>query len=175
MLKALIELWSQIQAKFTAKTFRPEVYKFLLKSSIGESEAVDLAFDHKTKLVQVNKQKGNERECHAEKFSGVYDPVTAIYLLRYQDLKKPTYVDIYDGKDKSRLYVSPAGTENVSIRTGTHPAVRLNLRLVKLGGNNKEIAQGNLWVSNDQHRIPLVLTSSPIVGTIRFELVHAQM
>jgi hypothetical protein len=30
-------------------------------------------------------------------------------------------------------------------------------------------------VSNDQNRIPLVLTSSPIFGKIRFELVQAQL
>jgi hypothetical protein len=176
LLKSLVELWSRVNATFTVSTFRPESYKFHLKTNLGGPEIVDLAFDHKTNLVQVNKQKGNERESHAEKFTGVCDPITAVYRLRYEkDLTKPMYVDIYDGKDRSRLFVQPVGNDFVSIRTGSHAALCLDLRLVKLSGDKKEIATGQLWVSNDQNRIPLVLTSSPIFGKIRFELVQAQL
>jgi hypothetical protein len=175
VLKALVELWSQIHATFTPKTFRPQSYRFVLKSNLSNPELVNLAFDHKTQLVQVNKQKGKERESHCEKFSGVYDPITAAYLLRNQpDLSKPMFVDIYDGKGRSRLLVNPAGIGNLKVKAGTHPAVCLNLRLIKLTGDKNEIT-GKLWISNDEHRIPLLLTSSPIVGTIRFELVQAQL
>jgi hypothetical protein len=175
VLKALVELWSQIHATFTPKTFRPQNYRFHLKSNLTNPELVDLAFDHKTQLVQVNKQKGSERESHCEKFLGAYDPVTAAYMLRHQpDLSKPMFVDIYDGKARSRLLVSPAGRENVRVKAGSHSAVCLNLRLVKLTGDKNEFT-GKLWISNDEHRIPLLLTSSPIVGTIRFELVQAQL
>ena len=41
-------------------------------------EVVDLRFDHKQKLVRVDKQKGDEREVHSEKFTRVFDPVTAV-------------------------------------------------------------------------------------------------
>jgi hypothetical protein len=97
-------------------------------------------------------------------------------MLRHQkDLSKPMFVDIYDGKDRSRLFVNPAGLGQVTVKTGSHAAYCLDLRLVKLGGDKKEVGTGKLWISNDQHRIPLLLTSSPILGTIRFELVQAQL
>jgi hypothetical protein len=175
MLKNLVELWSRIQASFTPRTFKPQRYNFALRSSLGNPEIVDLAFDHKTNLVQVNKQKGSETESHAEKFSGLYDPITAIYMLRGRDLTKPLYVDIYDGKDKSRLLVNYVCCEPVTVRAGMHTAMCLNLRLVKLGGDGKEIATGKLWLSNDENRVPLLLTTSPIVGTIRCELVQAKL
>jgi hypothetical protein len=176
LLKSLVELWSQVHATFTATTFKPQTYKFHLKSNLGNPEVVHLAFDHKKKLVQVNKQKGSERESHAEQFGGLCDPITAVYRLRYEkDLTKPVYLDIYDGKGKSRLFANPVGVQYVSIKTGVHSALCLDLKLVKLGGDKKEIANGKLWVSNDQHRIPLLLTSSPIFGQLRFELVQAQL
>lgn len=175
VLKTICEIWSRVQATFAARTFRPKTYAFNLKSNLLRQEAVDVTFDHNTKTVKVNKVLGGERESHSEKFSGVYDPITATYLLRNQkDLTKPMYVDIYDGKDKARLFVNFVCTEPVQVRTGVHPAVRLSLRLVKLSGDKEELAQGQLWISNDQHRIPLLLTSSPVVGTLRFELVQAQ-
>ncbi len=162
VLKSIIELWSRIQATFHAKTFQPQTYRFHLKSNLGRPEIVDLLFDHNTNLVQVNKQRGDERENHAERFQGICDPITAAYRLRYQkDLSKPMYVDIYDGKDKSRLFVNPIGNEYLTLKTGVHPAISINLKLVRLGGDGRELATGKLWVSNDQYRIPLLLTSSP--------------
>ena len=175
-LKALVEIWSRIQATFSAKTLQPETYRFHLRSNLLRSEVVDLNFDHQTSSVKVSKHKGDEVESHSEKVSGLYDPISAVYLLRRQkDLARPLYVDIFDGKDKARLYVSPNGQEQINIKSGSHDAVRLDLRLVKLASDQKEIATGKLWVSNDQRRIPLLLTSSPIVGVIRFELIHAQL
>jgi hypothetical protein len=176
VLKSLCEIWSQIQATFTADGFKPKSYNFAVKSNLVGSETVGLIFDHKTNMVQVRKQKGRENECHSETVRGVYDPVTAVCLLRSQkDLSKPMFVDIYDGKDRSRLYVDPVGPERIQVKAGTHSAVRLDLKLVKLGNEKQEIGTGKLWISNDSKRIPLLLTSSPILGTIRFELVNAQL
>ncbi|MGO9567597.1 MAG: DUF3108 domain-containing protein [Desulfomonilaceae bacterium] len=176
VLKTLVELWSRVQATFSANTFKPQSYSFQLKSNLGGPELIDLTFDHKTNLVQVNKQKGSERESHSEKFSGQCDPITAAFMLRHQkDLGKPMFVDIYDGKDKSRLFVNPTGVGYVTVKAGSHSAYCLNLRLVKLGGDKQELGTGKLWISNDEYRIPLLLTSSPILGTIRFELVQAQL
>jgi hypothetical protein len=176
VLKRLCEIWSRIQATFTADGFRPKSYNFAVKSNLGGSEVVGLVFDHKANMVQVNKHKGRENESHSETVRGAYDPVTAACLLRSQkDLSKPMFVDIYDGKDRARLYVDPVGTERIRVKAGIHPAVRLNLKLVRLGKERHEIGRGRLWISNDSRRIPLLLTSSPIVGTIRFELVNAQL
>lgn len=177
VLKAIVEIWSRVQATFSARSFQPQEYQFHLKSSLSNPEVIDLTFDHRSQLVQVNKQKGSERECHSEKFTGHYDPISAIYLLRHQkDFTKPMFVDIYDGKDRSRLLVNYVGIEPVKLRTGEHEAICLNLRLMKLtGGDKGEIATAKLWISNDRNRIPLLMTSSPLVGTVRCELVDAQL
>ncbi len=175
-LKALLEIWSRVQATFSASTFLPESYRFHLKSNLLRSEVVDLSFDQKKQTVHVNKSKAEGVESHSEKSGGLHDPISAVYLLRNQkDLDKPLFVDIYDGKDKARLFVYPEGPETVNVKAGSLSAVRMALRLERLGREPKEIAKGKLWISNDENRIPLLLTSSPIVGTIRFELVHAQM
>ena len=176
VLKSFCEIWSRIHCTFTADGFKPKSYNFALKSNVARSENVGLLFDDKTGMVQVRKQAGNENENHSETVRGAYDPVTAVCLLRSQkDLSKPMFVDIYDGKDRARLYVDPVGTERIQVKAGVHPAVRLHLKLVKLGKENEEIGNGKLWISDDSKRIPLLLTSSPIVGTIRFELIHAQL
>lgn len=176
VLKALTEMWSRIQATFSDKTFQPLTYNYAFKSNLSNPELVSLTFDHKTKLVNVDKVKGKEKENHAEQCAGVYDPISAAFLLRNRkDFTKPMFVDIYDGKGKSRLFVTYQGNDRLNLQTGQHPAVCLNLRLVKLHGDKSEVGTGKLWISDDELRIPLVLTSSPVVGTIKFELVQAQL
>ena len=147
-----------------------------MKSNLLRQEIVDLFFDHEKNVVQIRKQSGDERESKSENAKGLYDPVTAVFLLRSQkDLRKPLFVDIFDGKDKARLYVYPVGEEFINTKIGSHKALCLHLKLVKLGGDKKELASGKLWISDDRHRLPLLLTSSPILGTIKFELVQAKL
>ncbi len=174
-LKRLVEVWSRIQVKFTSDTMEPRWYHFELKSNRLPDEVVDLSFDHARKLVRVDKKKkGDDQDVHSEQFSRIYDPVTAIYLLRYQrDLTKAMQVDVYDGKDHARLYVNPIGTDVVTVKAGRFPALGLNLKVVKLTGSREELGKGTLWISNDERRIPLLLKSAPIVGQVQFELVEA--
>ncbi len=171
-LKAIIELWSRIVAEFPVKGLRPDQYKYAMKSNILAAEKVNLKFDHKKKIVTVDKQKGDERDVHAEKFHRLYDPVSAFYLLRTQkDFNKPMFVDIYDGKDKARLFVNPAAKGPLRIKAGAFNALGLDLRLVKLTGDKEEVAKARLWISDDKIRVPLLLQSYPLVGEVRFELV----
>jgi len=174
VLKALVEVWSRIQATHSPKTFKPHQYTFNMRSNRLASELVDLTFDHKKGLVNVDKRKGGERENHSEQTNNAYDPVTAACLLRKQkNFSKPMYVDIYDGKGRSRLFVSQGIDDHVQVKAGGFPAVKLDLRLVKLtGGDKGDVGTACLWVSKDPHRIPLLLTSSHTVGTIRFELIQ---
>ena len=174
-LKAVLEFWSRVQATFNAANFQPEKYVYQLRSNILRSEVVDLSFDHGTGLVTVNKLLGKARESHSEKIARVYDPVTAIYLLRRQkDFSKPACVDIYDGKARCRLFVSAGAAEPVTVKCGLYYGIGLQFRLVKLTGDKEELFAGKVWISDDAHRVPLMLTSSHQVGTVRLELVQIE-
>lgn len=173
--KKLLELWSRVQSAFLLKPLTPEKYTFHLKSTLIPNETVDLTFDHKSELVMVRKTKGDETETHHERFDSAYDPVTAACLLRVrEDLAKPTTVDIYDGKARARLFVTPLGAEPLTVRGGSFNAVKLGLRLIKLTGDKEEVGTATLWMSETKFRVPLLLTANPIVGTLRFELTQVQ-
>ena len=84
-------------------------------------------------------------------------------------------MDIYDGKGRARLVATPAAMGRVTVKGGSYPAFRLNLRLVRLtGGDKGEVHNAILWISRDRYRIPLLFVSSHRVGTIRLELVQVQ-
>ncbi|MFC1834703.1 DUF3108 domain-containing protein [Thermodesulfobacteriota bacterium] len=174
-LRKILEVWSRVKGSFSARSFRPRNYQFLLRSNLLRTEVVDLQFDHKSGHVTICKQKGDEKERHKEKLASYYDPVTAGCLLRSQrHFRKPMRVDIFDGKDKARLFIRPAARGQLTVKGGSFPAVGLDVRLVKLTGDKKEIGKGRLWLSNDRYRIPLLLISSALIGKVRFELVKVE-
>ena len=76
---------------------------------------------------------------------GLRDPISAVYLLRNcKDLGKPLFVDIYDGKDKARLFVYPVGPEMINIKAGSLSAIRMDLRLDKLATSDPgKLPRGN--------------------------------
>lgn len=173
VLKRMLEVWVRIRSTFDIRTLNPAAYHFHLKSNVLTPETVRLEFDPKKGLVTVKKTKGDENESHKEKYSDVYDPVTALYLLRNQpDFRTPMYVDVFDGKDRARLFSTYLRKGPVNVRAGSFDAVGLQLRLRKLTGSKEEIGKAQLWVSDDAHRVPILLTASHLVGTIKLELVR---
>ena len=62
ILRRIVEVWSRVQASFAPGNFRSHHYRFHMRSNLLPTEVVDLNFNHKTGLLAVNKQKGDERE-----------------------------------------------------------------------------------------------------------------
>jgi hypothetical protein len=172
-LKRVLDIWSKVQATFHFKTFKPKWYQYRLRSNLLRSEVVDLRFDHRCGEVTVSKYKGDSEEKHKEKIATAYDPVSAAFVLRRRMVaKRPTSINIYDGKDRARLVASPVGVGPLRVKGGTFRSSRWNFRVLKLTGDKREVAKGQLWVSDDTDKIPLLLTSRPVVGKVRFELVR---
>lgn len=88
--------------------------------------------------------------------SCVYDPFSAIYVLRRSQLKPDSELNFVIGHDDK---VKEIGThvekkETVQTPAGTFPAWRIKT-VALMGGLFKDGGQFKLWVSADQRKIPL--------------------
>ena len=174
-LKRVLDIWSKVQATFHPKTLLPRRYKYQLRSNLLRSEIVDLKFDHQSGVVTVSKHRGDSKEQHKEKIASAHDPISAAFVLRQRMVaNQSTSINIYDGKDRAKLVLTPAGTGSLHVKGGTFRSSKWHFRVLKITGDKREVAKGYLWVSDDSDKIPLLLTSRPVVGTVRFELVGVQ-
>jgi hypothetical protein len=174
-LKRVLDIWSKVQATFHPKTIRPKWYQYRLRSNLLRSEVVDLKFNHRKGEVAVSKYRGDSEEKHKEKIATAYDPISAAFLLRRRMASnQPISINIYDGKDRAKLIATPAGSGSVQVKGGRFRSSKWHFRVLRITGDRREVAKGYLWVSDDSDKIPLLLTSRPVVGTIRFELVRVQ-
>jgi hypothetical protein len=114
-------------------------------------------------------------------YPDLFDLQTALLFVRSQKL---------DTGDVYRLVVYPAtapylatvtvlGREKIKVKTGSYPAIKIDLQLEKVTDDMKLVPHGKFkhgtgWLSDDADRIPLRLNAQLFVGTVWAELVKLE-
>src|SRR4029077_2983711 len=110
-------------------------------------------------------------------FPNLFDLHSAALYLRSQSLRdRSVYrVVVYPATSAYLATVTVIGREKISVRAGTYNAIKLDLRLHKVGKNlelepHKKFRRASVWVSDDSIRIPLRAEAQIFIGTVFAEL-----
>ena len=110
-------------------------------------------------------------------FPGLLDLHSAMLFLRSQPLKeRGVYrIVVYPATSAYLATITVTGREKVSIRAGTYQAIKLDLKLNKIGKNlelepHRKFRRGTIWVSDDTDRMLLRIEAQIFVGTVFAEL-----
>lgn len=139
-------------------------------------EEGDFNFYTEVKFDQVNR-KAFERGKVFQVPEYIHDVISAFYYARTVDFAnfKPgdvfTVQNFIDEKI-SALKVRFIGRETVKCELGTFRAVKLE-PLVEEGGIFMHKGKLFLWISDDSNRIPLLIESGLVIGSIKINLKHA--
>lgn len=166
-------LTDRVEAVLSADGFEPAYY------ALNQDEK-----GKKTSTVVVQEAgmlKGLRRDHNNKEFNVAvtrdadYDPVTVAYLARSIDLdvgKSYTY-KVFDGRYQYLLTLEVEKRETIRIKAGTYKAFKIHPSIVNLSRPDKErkVKQAYLWVSDDEHRVPLRLESEVFFGKVYGELV----
>jgi hypothetical protein len=97
--------------------------------------------------------------------------------LRSQPLRdRSVYrVVVYPATSAYLATVTVVGREKIAVRAGTYDAIKIDLRLNRLGKHlelepHRKFRRATIWVSNDSDRILLRIEAQIFVGTIFVEL-----
>src|SRR5947208_10720890 len=110
-------------------------------------------------------------------FPNLFDLHAAMLYLRSQPLRdRSVYrIAVYPATSAYLATVSVIGREKISVRAGTYNAIKLDLRLNKLGKNlelepHRKFRRANIWVSDDADRVLLRAAAQIFIGTVFAEL-----
>ena len=110
-------------------------------------------------------------------FPNLFDLHAAMLYLRSQPLRdRSVYrIAVYPATSAYLATVSVIGREKISVRAGTYNAIKLDLRLNKLGKNlelepHRKFRRANIWVSDDADRVLLRAEAQIFIGTVFGEL-----
>ena len=104
--------------------------------------------------------------------ANVQDAASMLYFYRAFDLKvgQTLTSDVYVSKELWTLEVTVLGEEKgVKVKAGTFDCLKVRPRVLR-NGKAQEKGQMTVWVSHDEHRIPVKVVSEISLGKISAEL-----
>ena len=110
-------------------------------------------------------------------FPNLFDLHSAALYLRSQPLKdRSVYrIVVYPATNAYLATLSVVGREKVSVRAGTYNAIKLDLKLKRIGKHlelepHKKFRRASIWVSDDAERLLLRIEAQIFVGTVFADL-----
>jgi hypothetical protein len=178
--RALDLIWKMrdtIQSTFDAKALNPSSFSFHQRenSRIIDTEA---RYSESTKRWVVNRQQvGKRRKSYEFESENTLDPLTAVYLARSLDFKigDRLYFKLFGGRYRYLLELHVEGKEPVTLASGkTVEAYKIIPRLQNLTkrGYAERLNEGVVWISADERRLPIKLSSKIIFGSVYVELIE---
>ncbi len=178
--KALDLIWKMrdvISATFDAKSLAPSHYLFNQRenSRIIDTEA---KLDLSTKRWAVNRQQNGKRPKNYQFDSyNTFDPITAVYLARSVDFKigDKLYFKIFGGRYQYLLELFVEKKEPVELPSGkTVEAYKIVPRVqnLKKSGYASRLTEAAIWISTDERRLPVKLSSKIAFGSVQLDLME---
>lgn len=164
-----------ITSTIEAKALAPTRFTFSQRENqkVIDTEA---RFDRNTKKWSVHRDE--RRKVIKYEFDqppNTIDPITAVYLARSQDFKvgDHLYFNIFGGKYRYLLDLEVERREKVNIASGSIDAFKIVPRLKNLmkQGYAQRMNEASVWISADERRSPVMLSSRIFVGSIYIERI----
>lgn len=102
---------------------------------------------------------------------GTQDPLSALYLIRGLSLKPGLQVSfpVLDGGKLYQVDLQVTGSDLISTQGGSFPTQRLEVRL-RRGGTLLNDKRLTLWISTDDHKLPVLAAVNLSFGSALIEL-----
>jgi hypothetical protein len=165
-----------ISSTIEAKGLAPARFTFSQRENrkMIDTEA---RFDRNAKKWFVHRdERGKVKKYEFDQPPNIVDPITAIYLARSQDLKvgDHLYFNIFGGKHRYLLDLEVERRETIQVGSGNVDAFKIVPRIKNLTkqGYAERLNEASVWISADERRVPVMLTSKIFVGNIYMEKVE---
>jgi hypothetical protein len=176
--RALDLIWRMrdtISSTFDAKALLPSRFTFAQRenSRVIDTEA---RFDPATKQWAVNRQQvGKKPRVYYFDSNNTLDPITAVYLARSTDFKvgDKLYFKVFGGRYQYLLELFVEKKEPVSMKSGKSvEAYRIIPRVQNITKNGyaSRFNEATIWISADERRMPIKMSSKIAFGTVQLEL-----
>jgi len=179
ILDLIWKMRDTITSTFDAKALSPAQFTFSQRENakVIDTEA---RLDPATKRWAVSRlQVGQEPQVYEFESENTLDPITAVYLARSVEFKvgDRLYFKIFGGRYRYLLELLVETKEPIDFASGKKvEAYRIVPRLQNLTKNGyaERLNEATIWISADQRRLPVKLSSKIVFGSVYLELVQSK-
>lgn len=180
--KALDVFWKMrdtIQSTFDAKSLAPVQYTFNQRENSRVIDTV-ASYDRAAERWSVNRQQvGKKKKAYQFNSHNTLDPITAVYLARSSEFKvgDRLYFKVFGGRYQYLLELFVERKEPVALEKGNVvQAYRIVPRVQNITkrGYAQRFSEAAIWISADERRVPVKMSSKIIFGSVEMELIDDQ-
>jgi len=179
VLDLIWKMRDTITSTFDAKVMAPSHFNFSQRENSRVIDT-DAKYDHGTKRWAIHRQQvGKRAKIYQFDSNNTLDPITAIYLARSTDFKvgDRLYFKIFGGRYRYLLELFVEKKEPVELASGKFvEAYRIIPRIQNTTkrGYAGRLNDAVIWISADQRRVPIKLSSKIVFGSVYLDLVEDQ-
>jgi hypothetical protein len=176
-LELIWKMRDTISSTFDAVALTPAHFIFSQRENakVIDTEA---KFDQRTKRWAVNRQQvGKRPKLYQFESNNTLDPITAVYLARSTEYKvgDKLYFKVFGGRYQYLLELFVEKKEPVELESGkTVEAYRIVPRIQNITKNGYagRVNEATIWISADERRMPIKMSSKVLFGSVHLELVE---
>jgi hypothetical protein len=178
--RALDLIWKMrdtILSTFDAKALLPSRFRFHQREN-SRVINTDARYNESTKRWAVHRQQvGKRAKVYEFDSQNTFDPLTAVYVARSLDFKPGDrlYFKVFGGRYQYLLELHVEHKEPVALESGkTVEAFRIIPRTQNITKNGyaQRLNEAVIWISADERRIPVKLSSKISFGSVRLDLIE---
>jgi hypothetical protein len=173
-LEIIWKMRDSIESFFEADTFQPHHYIFLQRENRRKSD-ITARFNPSNRKWTVRRKQGEKVKEFEFVSAKTFDPVSATYLARSMDLEvgDKLEMEVFGGKSRYRVTLDVVAKEPVSTKMGEFEAFKIIPRVTNLNpdGYAQRMREATVWISADEKRRPLLITSQVFIGSVSIEMV----
>jgi hypothetical protein len=137
----------------------------------GQRWFIAFTYRHSEAAVDLARGAGSTPYANDAIAADTHDLLSALYHLRSLDPADKAEFTVYENRRLYRVSVAPASKETVQVEAGTFPAWH---RVLQVDPQGEQLTEPtlHLWISRDEHRLPLRLTASTLLGEMELQLLE---
>lgn len=174
LARALWKLDANGRALADADTLRPVEIN---QTESYRSKSITTHLTFKKGGVTSERTEGTTSKNLEFSFSNLYELHSAMLYLRSQSLKDGSAyrIVVYPQTSAYLATVTVTAREKISVRAGTYKAIKLDLKLNRIGKNldlepYRKFRRATIWISDDSDRLVLRIEAHIFIGTVFAEL-----
>ena len=174
-LDLIWKMRDSVESTFDAETFHPSRFVFRQRENRRRTDTTAVV-EPGTKKWVVQRKEGDKPKDFEFISPHALDPISATYLARSLDFKVGDQLrfEIFGGKSRYLVTLDIVARERVAVKKGEVEAYKIIPRLTNISstGYAGRVRQATAWISTDEKRSVIKMTTQVFIGSVNLELVE---
>jgi hypothetical protein len=174
-LDMIFKMRDRIESTFDAETLHPRRFSFVQREN-KKANDTNAEVDPVTHKWTVQRKEGKKRKDFEFESPYALDTVSAVYLARSLDFKVgDTFrLEVFGGKSRYLVTLDVVAKERVTVRRKEYEAYKIIPKVADLSktGYAKRVRQATAWITADEKRLPIKMSSQVFIGSVNIELAE---